>query len=335
VTEHIPNHKLSLGLIPSADDDFAEVIFPFALSYHAYDVWGDVETVRDAAHRVWAVREESGLLPDSVGKLRMSLFGAARYMRMTDFDEDITGSAGSEAAWIELMRQHVAAIAQTVRQGPRSHPQIARATAEAAAGISELGAAHEHDLRVALGNAVGEITQQPVASSATGHEHSFTRLPLWAEDGPPGPFDVLVGDVTAPRLAAEVKFVDRNTLSHSVWDVLKLLGALALSADHAYLIAGCPTRVWENAEFAELYAAGTVAYSGLPIAKEWPSLLEHSKGVPLRIPNWIEVTEVARINLTRDAEPWQLRAVAIEPAMGGWLELNAGGLEGARPYEPG
>jgi hypothetical protein len=113
---------------------------------------------------------------------------------------------------------------------------------------------------------------------------------------------------------------------------VKLLNVLALSADQVYLIAGYPTRIWRKAEFAALYAAGTVPYTQLPIEKEWPSLLKHSKGAPLRIPNAIEVTEVARVGLVRGGEPWQLRTVAIEPAMGAWLELRDGRLNGAQPY---
>jgi hypothetical protein len=334
MTEHIPNRKLAPALVPSADADFAEVIFPFAMTYHAYDVWGDFETVRDAAEQTWAVRERSGSLPTSLTKLRTSLFAAARYMRMTDFDEDIAGMPGSEAAWIDMMRAHVAVIAQTANHGPGPHLQVACATAEAAARLSRLDAPKEYDLRVALGDALNAILDEPVTSSASEHEHTFGRLPLWTVGDPPGPFDVLAGDVAAPRLAAEVKLADRNTLSHSLWDVLKLLGVLALAADHAYLIAGFPTRVWEKTEFAVLYATRTVPYAELPIAREWPYLLKHSKGVPLRIPKAIEVTEVAGISLTRVGEPWQLRTVAIEPATGGWLELRDGGLDGARSYEP-
>lgn len=112
---------------------------------------------------------------------------------------------------------------------------------------------------------------------------------------------------------------------------MKLLSVLALSADQVYLIAGYPDRIWQKAEFAALYGAGTVAYAQLPIEKEWPSLLEHSEGTPLRIPNVIEVSEVARVALTRAAEPWQLRTVAIAPSIGGWLELRGGRLNGAQP----
>ena len=334
MTDHIPNNKLTPGLVPSPDADFAEVIFPFAMTFDAYEVWGDFETVRGAAEQTWAAREKTGALPTSLAKLRTSLFGAARYMRMTDFDEDVAGVPGSEAAWIELMREHVAAIAQAAERGSIWHLQLARSTAEAAARIAELDVAKEYDLRVAIGHALSAITGQPVASSATEHERCFGQLPLWAEDDPPGPFDVVVGEPAAPVVAAEAKLSDHNTLSHSLWDIVKLLGVLALSADQVYLIAGYPARIWQQAEFAALYAAGTVPYTQLPIGKEWPSLLKHSKGAPLRIPNAIEVTEVARVGLMRGGEPWQLRTVAIEPAMGGWLELRDGRLDGAQPYQP-
>src|ERR1700733_9540493 len=107
MSDHIPNNGISGASVPPADADFAEVIFPFAMSYHAFEVWGDFETVRDVAEQIWATRARTGALPTSLTKLRTSLFGAARYMRMTDFDEDIADIPGSEAAWIEMMREHV------------------------------------------------------------------------------------------------------------------------------------------------------------------------------------------------------------------------------------
>lgn len=248
--------------------------------------------------------------------------------------EDIAGIPGSETAWIDLMREQVAAIARVVARGSPRHLQLARATTDAAAAIAELDVAKEYELRVAIGDAVSAITGEAVTSSAAKHEHQFERLPLWVEGGAPGPFDLVVGDVTAPVIAAEVKLSDHNTLSHSLWDIMKLLGVLVLSADHVYLIAGYPTRVWQNAEFRTLYLSGIVPYTQLPIAKEWPSLLRDSKGVPARIPNAIEVTEVARVAFIRDGVPWELRTVAIEPATGGWLELRDGEFDGAQPYQP-
>jgi hypothetical protein len=334
LTDHIPNQKLTPALVPSGDADFAGVIFPFAMTYHAYDVWGDFETVRDVAAHTWAVKEQSGVLPTSLTKLRTSLFAAARYMRMTDFDEDIAGVPGAEAAWIDMMREHIAAIEQTTRRGPEPHLQFAGGTVEAAAELRALESAEEYQLRVAVGNALETILGEPVSSSASQHEHTFRQLPLWAKHDPPGPFDLIIGDVAAPRFAAEVKLADRNTLSHTLWDVLKLLGVLALTADHAYLIAGFPTRVWAKAKFAPLYTTGTVPYTSLPIEKEWPSLLADSKGTPLRIPNALEVTEISRVHITRDGESYEIKTVAIEPAIGGWLELRDGRLDGAQPYEP-
>ena len=232
MTDHVPNSKLTPALIPSPDADFAEVVFPFAMTYDAYEVWGDFETVRRVAEQTWAARERTGALPTSLAKLRTSLFGAARYMRMTDFDEDVAGVPGSEAAWIELMRDHITATAAVVAGGSIRHLQLARATAEAAARLSELAAGKEHALRVAIGHALSAIADESVASSATAHELEFGRLPLWAEDDPPGPFDIVVGEAAEPVVAAEVKLSDHNTLSHSLWDIVKLLGVLALSADH-------------------------------------------------------------------------------------------------------
>lgn len=331
MTAHIPNGELTPKRIPPRDADFAEEIFPFAMAYHAYDVWGDVETVQSVAEGCWRNIEQSKTFPTSLLKLRTSLFGAGRYMRVTDFDEDVIGGSGTEAAWVELMRQHVSAIAAAVDRGAKRHLELASAAAAAAARITQLEKASEHDLRVAIGQALAASSEEPVASSATVHEHSFGRLPLWAEDDPPGPFDLVVGEVAAPSAVAEVKLSDHNTLSHSLWDIVKLLGVVTLSADHAYLIAGYPQRVWQRTEFAALYEGGTLPYTALPIAKEWPYLLEHSKGTPLRVPNALEVTEIARVNFRRDGEAWQLRTVAIEPAAGGWLALQNGGLEGAEP----
>jgi hypothetical protein len=227
-----------------------------------------------------------------------------------------------------MMREHVAAIAQAVDRGSPRHLQLARATAEAAAQIADSHSAKERDLSHAIGHALSTITNEPVA-----HEQRFEQLPLWDGNDPPGAFDIVVGNPAVPVIAAEVKLSDHNTLSHALWDIVKLLGALTLSSDLVYLIAGYPARIWRQAEFAALYAAGVVLFTQLPIGKEWRSLLSHSKGTPLRIPNAIEVTEVARIGLTRAGEPWQIRTVAIEPANGGWLELRDGGLDGAQPYQ--
>ena len=112
-------------------------------------------------------------------------------------------------------------------------------------------------------------------------EISFEALPLWDPADPPGPFDLIAGTSDTPRLAAEVKWASRNTLSHSLWDVLKLLGVLALGADQVYMVAGFPEKIWRSSEFAPLYTTGTVRYTGLPLAKEWPSLISESKGTPL------------------------------------------------------
>jgi hypothetical protein len=330
-TKHIPNADLSPQRVPSPDADFAEVIFPFAMSFSGYGVWGDSQTVRHLAEQTWAQYDSSRTLPDSLTKLRTSLFGAGRYMRMTDFDEDVFGGPGSGARWEAMMRDHVARIARIVSDGSETDSVMAAATFDAAAELLQTPAAKERELRIALARALAAHDAGPVISSATGHEHTFTELPLWTAG--PGPLDLIVGTVTAPRIAGEVKLESKNTLSHSLWDVLKLLGALALGAERAYMIAAYPTRVWEHAEFAGLYRHGSLGYTDLPIAKEWPALLV-GKGTPLRIPNKVEITDVAQANFWRLGARWQLRSVAVDPALGGWLELNNGQLDGARPYTP-
>jgi hypothetical protein len=122
-------------------------------------------------------------------------------------------------------------------------------------------------------------------------------------------------------------------LSHSLWDIVKLLGALALSAEQVYLIAGYPERVWKTREFSVLFDDGVVAFSTLPLAKEWSSLLSNSKGTPTRIPNEIDITDVSRIALTHAGERWQIRTVAVDPAPGGWLGLVDERLADASPID--
>jgi hypothetical protein len=70
MTEHIPNSQLILGRVPAPAADFAESTFPFAMTFHAYEVWGDVEIVRDVAERTWAARAAMGSLPQSLTRLR-------------------------------------------------------------------------------------------------------------------------------------------------------------------------------------------------------------------------------------------------------------------------
>ena len=286
--QFIANRELRPGLVPVPDADFAEVIFPFAMSYDGYGVWGDQPVLSQVSGRDWEVQQQSGALPESLTKLRTSLFGAGRAMRFMDFDEDVFGVQGSEHDWKNQMRDIVAAIAVQANRGSATHLVVARAVATAADRLGTSDAVDERALRVELGKAISELVPDPVASSATGHEVTFDSLPLWAPSDPPGPFDVIVGHASQPRAAMEVKWSYMNTLSHSLWDILKLLGVLALGAEQIYLVAGYPNRVWRTIEFSALYEEGIVSYTEMPLAKEWPSLLSESKGIPIRIPNNIE-----------------------------------------------
>lgn len=324
----IGNRELSPRLVPAADADFSQGIYPFAMSYDGYGIWGDQSMLSGVSGRDWQAQKH-GRLPASMTKLRTSLFGAGRAMRFIEFDEDIFGIEGSEHDWKNQMRELVSAIATQAQSGSATHLIVADAVATAARVLNTKTNVDERELRVALGNAIGDLVREPVASSATGHEMTFDALPLFDPSDAPGPFDVVVGDKERPRFAIEVKWSSKNTLAHSMWDVLKLLGVLALGAEQVYLVAGYPERVWRTAEFRPLYEDGFVSYTGLPLAKEWPWLLRTSRGTPLRIPNHIEISEVIRVGLGYAGEHWQLRAVAVDPAPGGWLELVCGRLEGA------
>jgi hypothetical protein len=329
IIEHISNEKLTPRVVPAPDSDFAEIIYPFAMTFDGYEVWGDADVLREAAFRMWEVEDRTGVLPESLTKLRTSLFALGRMMRFTDFDEDVFGVEGSEADLKQRVRKHIAAIAEQIDHGPRGHLTMIQATAAAVARLTDIGQVKEREVRIAIAESLAELLDEPVASSATGREITFPELPLWVTSSPPGPFDVIVGDRHTPRIAAEVKWAATNTLSHSLWDILKLLGVLALGAEQVYMAAGYPTRVWDKARFAQLYETGVVGYSELPLAKEWPSLLRDSTGTPLRLPNAVQITEVARMTIAHAGERWQLRTVAIDPAAGGWLELKDGGLAGA------
>lgn len=343
--QYFSNRELTPERVPSPDADFAEVIYPFAMSYLGYRVWGDQGACWGTGFRDWNRHEKGAALPASLTKLRTALFYAGRAMRFIDFDEDVTwdlatfpdtaaavtDAPGSGAIWETRMRDLVGAIATQVMNTPPAHLTITCAAAIAAEQIATTGPVKERELRVALGEAIGELLDEPVASSAIGHEVTFASLPFWDESNPPGPFDLVVGDGQHPRIAAEVKWAAKNTLSHLLWDIVRLLGVLSLSAEQVYLIAGYPNRVWDKAEFSILFEDGIVSYTKLPLAKEWQFMLDDSKGTPTRIPNEIEITDVTRISLIHWGERWQLRAVALDPAAGGWLQLRNGRLADASP----
>jgi hypothetical protein len=137
------------------------------------------------------------------------------------------------------------------------------------------------------------------------------------------------GSKESPRIGIEAKWSTHNTLSHSLWDILKLLGLLALGAEQVYLVGGYPDWVWRTQPFSRLYSNGVLSYANLPLAKEWPSLLRDGKGTPLRIPANIRITEVATLPSVHAGERWELKVVAIDPAPGGWLGLTEGRLDGA------
>jgi hypothetical protein len=143
--QYLTNRDLTAQLVPSPDADFAEAIYPFAMSYLGYRVWGDQEACWATGGRDWNRLEQRGRVPASLTKIRTALFAAGRVMRFTDFDEDVawdpstfpegaatgTDAPGSGAVWEAHMRELVAAIAIEVTSGPRAHRTMARAVASA------------------------------------------------------------------------------------------------------------------------------------------------------------------------------------------------------------
>jgi hypothetical protein len=63
---HISNQDLSPKGIPRPDADFAGVIFPFAMTFYGYDVWGDDHTVRHLAEQTWAEFNDTRALHGSL-----------------------------------------------------------------------------------------------------------------------------------------------------------------------------------------------------------------------------------------------------------------------------
>lgn len=86
------------------------------------------------------------------------------------------GNEWTPGVWFKL----VAAIAIEVANGTRAHRTMARAAASTLDEMADIDAVHEHGIRVAVGNAVAELVDEPVASSATGHAHTSVTLPFWA-----------------------------------------------------------------------------------------------------------------------------------------------------------
>ena len=50
-------------MVQPSGADFAELIFPFAMTFDGYAVWGDFEILRDIAERVWSQYQRAGALP--------------------------------------------------------------------------------------------------------------------------------------------------------------------------------------------------------------------------------------------------------------------------------
>ncbi len=309
----------------------------FANSLDGYQVWGDDHGVARVSH--WVMQHLDGTRAcTSVLKLRTALFWHARRARMTD--KVGPSLMPEEAAFGPEMRAILRQLRRCMTEEPADDKLVAQIVESAASGIPDVGPFAERDLRDAILEQLVQRARHSAEQAAlAGAEVGLGQLPGWASEDPPGRFDLAFGlrsrEATAAeaRALAEVKWSDHNTLSHSLWDAAKLIGALAKCADHAYLIGGWPVEVWARAPCAALYQAGVMDFAALAaLPGEWPSLDKHGQGRALAIPNDVRINDVAAASVLRGDHTWELRAVSIEPAAGGWLWLNDGLVEGAIPY---
>ena len=325
--------EIGLLDLPDATADVGE-LDRFANSLDGYHVWGDDLTVAAISEHV-AQRLRASSPCTSVVKLRTALFWHARMARRTD---EVGPSLMPEEATYEAeMRALLVQLRECIASGSADLNRFTRAIRAAAAAIPVDGHFVESDLRDAIA-----AEMAPRAGTSSGQvwlattEVNMGPLPGWDASDPPGKFDIAVGPpdraqlMQEAALLAEVKWSDHNTLSHSLWDAAKLVAGLASCADHVVLVGGWPTRIWDRAPCAALYRPGVLDYAELArLPGEWPSLHRHSQGRALVLPRELRISELTTASIPRGKETWELRAVTVEPAAGGWLWLNDGVVEGA------
>lgn len=329
--------EIGLSDLPKATVEVAD-LHQFANTLDGYKVWGDYRAVQAVSEHV-VRRLEAGTPCASVLKLRTALFWLARTARLTD---EVGPSLMPEEATFEREMRTVLEKLRACMSGSSADVALfVEALQAAAADIPVSGRFVESNLRDRIVSAMNQIAEAKSAPGlAAAAEVTMGQLLGWDPADPPGKFDVAFGPsnrdglTSDARLLAEVKWSDHNTLSHSLWDAAKLIGALASRADHVILVGGWPTTVWERAPCAALYQSGLVDYAALTaLPGEWPSLHKHGQGRAVAVPRELRVKLIATVSIPRGEETWELRAVTIEPAAAGWLWLNDGLIEGAVPLD--
>ncbi len=320
---------IGLSDLPEPGASVAE-LHEFANTLSGYQVWGNVAAVAAVSDGVMHHLKGTQAC-SSVLKLRTALFWHARKARFTD----VIGPSlmPDEATFERELRAILRTLRSCMTAGPRDDDLLAEVVDAVAKDIPKSQAFLEHHLRDAILNRLATSADAVVGSPVTAAaEVSLGRMPGWASDDPPGKFDVAVMPqaLNQPRILAELKWSDHNTLSHSLWDAAKLIGGLAKCADHVYLIGGWPAAIWNQAPCAALYQEGEVDFASLAaLPTEWPSLDKHGQGRALVLPNRLCVTNIATISVPHKDSTWELRAVSLEPAAGDWIWLNNGLTDGA------
>ena len=342
VTARFDESELRLSDLPRRDASVSEIV-NFAAAFRPAEVWGSRERFSEVGRSVIDQRLSGPAPCSSLLKLRTALAWLAERWRFGERD-DLVGEpqsapptpASAPEETEATLRAALYRMRRCLIEGAVDDRIIGYAVECVGATIPADGEFKERGLRDALSHEVTGLQRPHVgASCVVACETSLGPLSGWAQDDPPGKFDLAVGVTGEARphwqTIAEVKWSDHKTLSHSRWDAAKLIGALATRTDHVYLIGGWPVTVWRQAACAALYRQGTVDFLALArLPGEWPSLHRHSQGRVLELPNRLRVTEIASVSVRRLDEQWEVRAVALEPAPGGWTSLTEGLLDAPR-----
>jgi hypothetical protein len=143
--------------------------------------------------------------------------------------------------------------------------------------------------------------------------------------------DVVVAYADRPGYLgfAECKWCREDKIFETLWDMLKLAGALRRThAEHAYLIVGAPAEPWGRGGLgADLIADGSWQTRELleRYERAWRWLLQATKARPTQLPATVETALVARVPIhVADAADWELRAVGVSAPGEAWVPCEDG-----------
>lgn len=148
----------------------------------------------------------------------------------------------------------------------------------------------------------------------TARQDTTVPVPEW--DPQPGRLDLGIWDSDDFLTAViEVKHKFAGAVQESYWDLIKVLAITSSpSRPTAYLVTATSAHEWNRNHFcAQPFSDCTL---NLPSqlasdAKTWHDLTKNENPRPLRIPTEIQISTIARVNLTLSNQPWQIRTVRV------------------------